>query len=255
LKQFITFTRLKNSIKYLLQRTLGFRNYLYVFAWYKVKTLKRDSKENDFFAFLDLLPDDGIVLDIGANIGIMTVHLAKHVRKGNVVAFEPVPDNLETLRKVIARFGLRNVRVEACALGSEEGKVKMVMPVENGARQQGLSHVLHETITERNEGLTFTVPLHMLDNFDFARSTSQKITGIKMDVENFESFVLEGAKKLLALHQPVLYIELWDNENRQQCFEIVRSLGYEIFVHEGNGRLAKFDPTKHFKQNFIFKTA
>ena len=231
---------------------LGFQRYLNLFAWYKVKTLKRDRKENDFFAFLQLLPEDGIVLDIGANIGIMTVHLSHRVHKGNVIAFEPMPDNLRTLHHIIARFNLRNVRVQACALGDHEGNVEMVMPVESGARQQGLSHVLHETITERNEGLRFSVPLKKLDSFDFAKHDLPRVTGIKMDVENFEAFVLEGGKQLLARHKPLLYVELWDNENRQRCFDIVRSLGYGIFVREHN-QLVPFEAQKHSHQNFIFR--
>ncbi|MEN9442625.1 MAG: hypothetical protein RLZ33_2702, partial [Bacteroidota bacterium] len=56
---------------------MGFRTYLYVFAIFKIKTLRSDSKEKDFFHFLSLLEDGkGAVLDVGANIGIMTVHLA-----------------------------------------------------------------------------------------------------------------------------------------------------------------------------------
>lgn len=243
---------MKKAIIFLLQRLLGFRKYLFVFAKYKVRNLRSDRKEKDFFAFLKLLPSDGIVLDIGANIGIMTVHLAQHVKSGKVVAFEPMPDNLQTLNRIIAHYQLSNVQVEACALGDHEGTVEMVMPVEGGARRQGLSHVVHESITERNEGLKFTVPLRTLNGYDFAKADQPRITGIKMDVENFEQFVLEGAKELLARHQPVLYIELWDNENRYRCFDILRSLGYGIFVNEEE-QLVVFDPKRHLKQNFVFK--
>ncbi|HLG03766.1 MAG TPA: FkbM family methyltransferase [Bacteroidia bacterium] len=245
---------MKNIIKFFLQKLLGFPNYLYFFAWYKVKTLRSDRRENDFFAFLDLLPPDGIVLDIGANIGIMTVHLAKHVTNGKVIAFEPIPDNVKTLERIIRKFSIKNVAVEVCALGDRAGRIEMVMPVESGAKQQGLSHVVHDSITERNEGLRFPVSLKVLDEFEFAKQETPRITGIKMDVENFECFVLAGARELLARHQPVLYLELWPNENRHICFEIVKKLDYTIYVNT-NGRLEIFDPAKHKKQNFIMRFA
>ena len=85
---------MKNSIKYILQRTLGFRSYLYFFAKYKIRTLKNDSKENEFFTFLGMLEDGkGAVLDIGANLGIMTVHLAEKLPNETIIAVEPMPDN------------------------------------------------------------------------------------------------------------------------------------------------------------------
>lgn len=242
----------KNAVKLILQRLVGFETYLYSFAWYKVRTLRRDKQERDFFHFLELLPDDGIVLDVGANIGIMTVHLARQAKRGRVIAFEPVPDNFNTLKRVITRFKLTNVTLERYALGDHEGSVEMVVPVERGVKQQGLSHVLHESITERNEGQRLTVPLRKLDSFSFAREPTPRVTGIKIDVENFESFVLEGAKELLRQHKPLMYVELWHNENRRRCFEIVRALGYEVYVSEGQ-ELRRFDPALHGKRNFVFR--
>jgi ubiquinone/menaquinone biosynthesis C-methylase UbiE len=82
---------MKNTIQKYLQKILGFNNYLFIFSVFKILTLRFDRKENDFFYFLRLLPENAIVLDIGANIGIMSVHLCKNVKKGMVYAFEPIP--------------------------------------------------------------------------------------------------------------------------------------------------------------------
>src|SRR6187399_475644 len=127
----------------LLQRLLGFENYLELFGRYKVRTLRLDPRERDFFTFLALLPESGLVLDVGANLGVMTVHLSRHVHRGEVIAFEPMPSNLAVLRRVVERYRLNNVRVEECALGDHDGEALMVMPVEFGARRHGLSHVVH----------------------------------------------------------------------------------------------------------------
>lgn len=240
---------MKNTIKHLLQRMLGFRRYLFLFSWYKVKTLRHDRKERDFFQFLELLPPDSAVLDIGANIGIMTVHLSRHLHSGEVVAFEPMPDNLAALRRIVAYFRLRNVRIFDCALGDSTGMAMMVMPVEQNARQQGLSHVLHESITERNEGIRVKVPVRRLDDIpDLCRL---RLAGIKIDVENFEYFVLRGGESLLRRHGPVVYAELWNNQNRAQCFDLLGRLGYRINVVV-DGALAAFDPSWHRNQNFVF---
>jgi FkbM family methyltransferase len=238
---------MKTAVKYFLQTILGFGNYLYFFSRYKIRNLHHDRKEGDFFHFLSLLSENGTLLDIGANIGIMTVHLAR-IPGSTVFAFEPMPRNLEALRRIIAHYGLLNVVVMDCALGNEDGFVEMVMPMVGAVRMQGLSHVLHESIPENNSGETVKVPVRRMSDIPELMET-KTITGIKMDVENFEYFVLEGGRELIRKHNPVLYIELWDNENRQQCFMLLRELGYSIFVVEQD-RLVKFE--NQDKQNFIF---
>lgn len=234
----------------LLQGLLGFETYLQLFARFKIRTLHADPRERDFLAFLRSIPEDAFVLDVGANLGVMTAHLSRRLRRGAVVAFEPVPENLAVLRRVIAERRLDNVRVEACALGDRDGTAEMVMPVERGARRHGLSHVVHPTIAERNEGRRLTVAMRRLDGFTF----SSRVAAIKLDVENFERFVLEGALATLRRDRPALYVELWPNENRKRCLEILAGLGYRAFVCE-SGRETPYDPERHARQNFIFRSA
>lgn len=242
---------MKNAIKALLQRTLGYRRYLRVFASYKVKNLHKDKRENDFFAFLALLPESGTVLDIGANLGFLAAHLARKVNKGQVVAFEPMPDNLHALDYVIRKFNLKNVKVEACALGDHDGEVEMVLPVNGSAKQQGLSHIVHSTITENNDGIRFKVPLQQLDSIAYLFAPGAKVTGIKMDVENFERFVLAGAGKLVNTHRPLIYLELWENENKNACFDLFRKWNYEVTVNV-NGTHTAYDAEKHVGRiNFL----
>ena len=143
---------MKNSIKYILQTLLGFKNYLYVFSIFKIRTLKGDSKEGDFFHFLNLLKENDTVLDIGANIGIMSVHLSEKVKSGHVHAFEPIPQNFEVLERIVTKFNLSNITLHNYALGDEEKQIEMVLPVVSSVKMQGLSHVVHESIEEFNDG-------------------------------------------------------------------------------------------------------
>ncbi len=239
---------MKNSVKYILQKLLGLHTYLYVFALYKIRTLRSDKKENDFFTFLSLLKDGkGDVLDIGANLGIMTVHLANTLPNTTIHAFEPMPANVSVLRRIIAKFKLKTTKIHEIALGDESGTAKMVLPVNGQTVMQGLSHIKHETITEWNEGKEVDVPLDKLDNI----LNGQPIQAIKIDIENFEYFALKGANRILTSNKPIIYAELWDNENRSKCFEYLRSFSYSIFVGENN-QVVPFDSSKHHTQNFIF---
>jgi FkbM family methyltransferase len=244
---------MKSAVKYILHKLLGFNNYLFVFSLFKIYTLKKDKNEKDFFHFLNLIPSDSTILDIGANIGIMTVHLARRIKGAKVMSFEPMPNNIIAFKRVVSYFKLKNVHLFEIALGNNEGEVEMVMPVVSSVRMQGLSHVVHESITEFNEGEKLKVPLKMLDKIELLNNSKQPISAIKIDVENFEFFVLEGGKELIKKHQPVIYAELWDNENRYNCFELLKSLNYNTYVVINN-QLVVFDPKTHKKQTFIFLT-
>lgn len=245
---------MKNSAKYLLQKLLGFKNYLFVFSLFKIYTLKQDKNEKDFFHFLSLIPEGTAVLDIGANIGIMSVHIARSIKNVKLYSFEPVPTNITTFKRIVDHFKLKNIQLFEMALGNTEGEAEMVMPIVNLVRMQGLSHVLHSSIAENNEGERFRVPLKMLDNMNVLMDSAQRISAIKIDVENFEFFVLDGAKKLIEKNKPVIYAELWENENRKKCFTLFDDLNYKTFVISGNKMLV-FDPTRHKTQNFIFLPA
>jgi FkbM family methyltransferase len=227
---------------------LGFRTYLYVFALVKIRTLKSDAKEKDFFHFLSLLKDgNGDVLDIGANIGIMTVHLSKNLPNSTIHAIEPIPDNISVLKRIIGRFGLTKIKVYETAVGEDEGSVNMILPHQGKTRMQGLSHVKHESITEWNDGEEFQVPLTTLDTL----INGQRIQGIKIDVENFEYFALKGGVRVIETNHPVIYTELWNNDNRVRCMELLSELNYSPFVVV-RGELIPFQSAVHENQNFIF---
>lgn len=239
---------MKKFIQNILQSLLGFERYLLWFSWFKIKTLRNDRKEGDFIHFLGMLGPSDNVLDIGANIGIMTVHLARQCPQGQVHAIEPIPENFRALKRICKRFRLDNVQVHGFALGAEKGELEMVMPEVSKVKMQGLSHVVHDSITDFNEGQRYTVPVHRLDELP---ELTKDLRGIKIDVENFEYFVFKGGENILRKERPIVYCELWANENRDKCFELFRSMDYDIQVLE-NGALVDFDPAQHEKQNFFF---
>ncbi len=208
-----------------------------------------DKNEGDFSHFLSLIKPDANVLDIGANIGIMTSNLAQKVTRGKVFAFEPMPDNMTTLKRVLAYLRLTNVTLFEYALGNETKETQMVLPVVKAVKMQGLAHVIDKTITEYNEGITFSVPQYRLDDIPELKNTP--IHAIKIDVENFEYQVFLGAQKLIEKYKPVIYCELWDNDNRQQCFKLLQQMDYQIAVLIQH-TLVPFDAAKHRTQNFFF---
>jgi len=242
---------MKTFVKYILQKILGLKTYLYVFALFVIVKLRWDKKEKDFFHFLSLIPDGGFILDLGANIGVTSYHLSKKFPKSTVFSFEPLTLNMDTLKRVKKRFKLYNIRELQVAVGDKPGTLEMVMPVINNVPMHGLSHVIHEDNTEFNSGLKYKVPVVCLDSLAEIKQPGKRITAMKIDVENFEYFVLKGAEKLITENQPVIYCELWENDNRKKCIDFLNNLKYSAFILHKK-ELLSFEKANIEKHNFFF---
>lgn len=214
---------------------------------FKIRTLKRDKKEGDFFHFLKHInPEKGDIIDLGANIGVMTYHLATKFPQIKVHSFEPMPDNLVVLNKVVNKYKLSNVQVHSKAVGDVGGNLTMILPDNNGVKMQGLSHVKHESIQEWNQGDEVQVEVVRLDD----ELENKKVSAIKMDIENYEFFALKGAKRILAEQHPIIYTELWNNQNRTDCFELLKEFNYRPYIFK-ESKLTEYQNEPNV-QNFIF---
>jgi len=239
---------MKKMLQSFLQKLLGFENYLFLFAKTKISYLKGRAYEAEFFEFMNLIPN-GTILDIGANIGITTVPLAKKFPGAKIHCFEPIPANNAALKRIVKHYKLTNVQLHEVALGEEPGTLKLVVPIIKGVRMQGLSHVYVEGQNDEwNTGDIYNIPVLKLDDIPELQA-EKTIAAIKIDVENFEYYVLKGGTQLLQRHKPIIYCELWPNERRAMVMNLLAGIGYTAKVFEGK-TLVNF--TTQNETNFIF---
>jgi FkbM family methyltransferase len=232
-------SRVKDLIRGGLQTCLGPGRYLYWYARWSLRRTVLTDREPDLMALLAQIPEDGVALDIGACLGATTVPMARHLRRGVVHSFEPHPLNRSVLERILVREGAENVRVHGVAAGERSGRVRMVMPTGSGARLFGLTHVLHDSITTFNDGEEVEVEQVVLDDY-LRLAPGERITAVKVDVENYERFVLRGCRRILTEHRPVVLCELWNNDNRTDVMALLDGLGYACRVLR-DGRLVPFD--------------
>jgi hypothetical protein len=140
----------------MLQKLLGFKNYLFLLSWLKTQDFYFHPGDAEFYHFLQMIPKNGYVLDIGSNIGTTSIPLAKRVSQGKVYCFEPIPMHVHVLKKIIRHFKLKNIEIFEIALASENKKLTMVMPECRGVKFQGFSHVV-EKEEDKKRGDLFIV--------------------------------------------------------------------------------------------------
>lgn len=137
------------------------------------------------------------VIDIGANIGLITTLLSKLVGESGVVhSFEPNPKLCDSLIKTIKHNEMNNIKLHKFALGETKTSLKLVVPEENSGEGS-----LIRRDTESENSSSFDVDVYPLDQI----SHQEKMTSVKLmkiDVEGFEEDVLKGAKHLLSSIRP-----------------------------------------------------
>ena len=247
---YLVLTNMKYKIIYVLRKILGVKTYLFLFSLFTIKRTKIFSNEDDFLHFISLIPQDGTVLDIGANIGLNTVPLAQGRPRATVFCFEPIPLNISTLGRVINYYKLTNTKIFQTALGESNGELKMIVPLVGNVLMTGLSHnYTGDSTSTDSTGEIINTSMRRLDDIPEIQS-AEKITAIKIDVENFEYQVLKGAQDTIVKHKPIIHCELWDNENRILTMNYLKSLGYKVLVFMDE-KLVDFTPDYPYV-NFFF---
>ena len=145
----------------------------------------------------ELLSAGDAVVDVGANVGILSARAARLVgESGRVVAVEPSARCLEDLRRVVD--GMSNVTIVDAALGPERGSVSLTGWDNPYHRGLGTAVEGHRSGIEENwyEGTAAVVPqLRLVDVLD-GYLPGREVALLKVDVEGYEPAVLAGAPSL-----------------------------------------------------------
>jgi len=184
------------------------------------------------------------VLDIGANIGLVTLWMSSLVgESGRVHAFEPNPILQEMLEKTFHRNGCSNVQLHRMALGSEEGTLDLWIPQNNAGAG---SLILNREVEDCH---VVPVPVHTLSSV-LGQERIDSVRLIKIDAEGFEEEVLRGALDFLETVRPeaILFEHSEQTEgpvSSQPVISLLRDLEYDFFSIPKfmfRMRLHRFDP-------------
>src|SRR5579884_295388 len=238
---------MKKRLKRVLQRLLGLHAYLVLHGVLLANTIRFRSNEGGILQLIRRLQPDACVLDIGANVGAMTLLLARKCRKGRVYGFEPIPENFHAAQTLLRLLRVHNAQLFEYALGDREETVEMVTPDYNGVTMSGLSYVVTAAHPRRNGGAVYRVPLVPLDSVATLRNA--RIDAMKIDVEEHEQYVLRGARETIERNRPIIYCELWAAENRQNVMEFLKELHYVPYVAT-NRRLCPYEENPRAGINF-----
>ncbi|MCS7074324.1 MAG: FkbM family methyltransferase [Bacteroidia bacterium] len=184
--------------------------------------------EPGYALILDTLRSAQVILDIGANIGSSALFFASQNPTAQILAFEPHPDTFQRAIENIRLNAYQNIELFNVGLGHTVGTLKLY---EVNERNPGMNRILPGEFSFPYR----EIQIEVLDQV-LKQKNINRIDFLKLDVEGFEYAVLRGAAEILSQSKPVLYIELDDDNLRenqssaQELLELLYQYGYREFI-------------------------
>ena len=163
-------------------------------------------------------------VDVGSNYGYHTLFGSKICK--NVYSFEPQKEIFELQKKNLESNQITNVKFFNFALGNENKKVSIT----NYDNSNKFVNVGEVSVILNSDDDT-QVEMKKMDDVIF-----NIVDLIKIDVQGFEKYVIQGSENILNIYNPNLIVEFENYQlgkfqyDAKNLFEYIRSLNYHIFL-------------------------
>lgn len=196
--------------------------------------------ELDIISFLiGRLPQNGVLLDLGANIGAIALPICKERPDATVICVEASPFVTKYLKSNLNSNRIVNARIIEGVLSDKAGeKIDFYFP----DRQFGKG-----AVTNLFHAESLPIDSVTIDEL-IEKEKIDKVNLIKMDIEGYEYFALKGGSRLLEGDEapPILFefVDYAENSvpglKAGSAQSLLRQYGYELF-HLMNGKLFPMD--------------
>lgn len=158
------------------------------------------------------LPHQGVILDVGANIGLAAAWFAHHNPGKTIYCFEPLRDNARLINLNCPR-----AIVQPFAVGAKQSLISLSVDRDNVMA----SYVPYRWGTKEVEFEVIS-----LDEFAL-KEDLERVALIKIDTEGMENQILEGSRETLRKTQQIV-LESHGQSNHYQAIERLQTLGFNI---------------------------
>lgn len=169
--------------------------------------------------FAQIALPGSVAVDVGANIGALTLPLARIIGSGGtVIAMEPQRAVYQLLCANLALNEIGNVRAIHTAAGRTPGRT--FVPIPDQAKPGNFGAV---ELTDKGGE---PIGVMSIDSLQLPACHF-----IKIDVEGQEQSVIAGAAETIARFRPVLYVENDRREKSADLIRQIRDLDYVSYWH------------------------
>jgi len=209
---------------------------------------QQDWFEDEIRAVRKLLKPGQTVLDIGANLGVYSLSMAKVVSDtGRVIAFEPASKTATLLKQSARLNGFNHLEVDDRGVGALSGEAILSL---NSLPE--LNQILEQPAAEIDDSLdSELIKLTSLDEWASSQANLDTISFIKLDAEGQEINVIAGAHQLLSTHSPLILYEVKHGTTMHlELVDAFEKIGYSSYrLIPGPLLLTAFD--RNTADNFL----
>lgn len=197
-----------------------------------------------------LSPGDTFV-DIGANIGQHSLFASQVIgTSGQVISFEPIPRIYEQFKKSVDINNFENIDVYNLGCGSKEEELEIFSAEGN----IGASSIVDSSRNTSKEKIKLAAADSILTKYG-------KVSFIKIDVEGYEYFALQGLENTIEKYKPKMLIEyspyyynLFDKTHGQKIIEFLVRNDYVLYNLEDNDKIIDVNYLSELEQNGLRQT-
>ncbi|NQW30102.1 MAG: FkbM family methyltransferase [Ignavibacteria bacterium] len=235
---------LKYGIRMNIDASEFLQSHLFLYGSYELPTVK----------FIRSFLKNGMTaVDVGAQIGYLTLVMATIDKSIAVHAVEPEPVNINKLKSNIALNCLRNVTVHEVGLSDKDGGIRLYLSNDHNAG----THSTVQNVANVSDNFV-DINCYTLDSM-MSDGRIKDCHLIKIDVEGGELEVIKGALNTLSNSKPVIIMELSDALQNARGFStmefkrLMQDHGYSSFTISDSGKLIlSSTEIGHAMENVVF---
>ena len=142
------------------------------------------------------------IVDIGANIGSVSLPLAKLFHSSTIISVEPTYYAFSKLKKNLNLNSdlKKRIKIYNCFISNKKKKINFVHSSWNFS-QSSKKHKVHRGILKQTSNKTQSLS-------ELIKKQKRKIDLIKIDVDGYEIDVLRSGQEIINKYKPVIYFEL-----------------------------------------------
>ena len=210
-----------------------------------------DYEKLNFDFFKRNMPQNSVVLDIGAHIGVYSVFFSKGFN-AKVFSFEPVPNTLKWLCKTLDINNCNDlVSVIPSAISDKAGKARFFISKTYDVSAANSLVGYDEGVIDSRDG-SYEVDMISIDEFVKERAIKPNV--LKIDAEGVELQLLKGAAHTFLTYRPIATLGLhpFAYENKieilEEIWNLLESYKMKVLI---NGELIQKD-TFCYNEEFLF---
>ena len=204
-------SKIKEDVKILL-KDIAFTISPQLFHKFRLFNFERNILPKQFVKHMNQLTKANVVIDVGANIGLVSECLAR--RGSKVISFEPNSSAFSNLQIVAAKF--ENIDAHNVAVGTKNQMVKLYLHKDSTSTDNDLSQASSLLGNKPNVSTKFFEEIQEIDFAEFLHSLKTPIELLKIDIEGFEIDLINHLLDKNALdHVNKVYVETHERKFTQ----------------------------------------